>query len=379
MTRTDQHFGQHVHQHLEQHVEPAAPSLPFHRLAHAVPQRRRWWRPVVAVGVAALVYVAMFLALMILLLLAGEIWPAFATSPELDDPLSAADQIGTLGVIALMIPAVVIGTMAGYGRAGIVHSVLGRVRWTLLGRVAIVVLPLYVLLNTGSMLLLRREEVAVPPLEPSVLIAFLAILVLSPLQSAGEEYAFRALPMQMLGTWMRTPVLGILLPVPLFVLGHGYDWVGQIDIAAFALAMGMLAWKTGGLELPILLHAANNLTLYVVAPLIPSVMEQGAVHPAMLLQSTVPMLLITAAIWWWCSRREGLGLWEPQRSVAARAPGAGTDPQQRGQGHDDPALRCHDDSSQQERGPGAPYSGPSSRPERPGEGGAPSRLVLSRR
>lgn len=318
MTTTDQY----LERHLAQQVEPAAPSLPFHRLAHAVPQRRRWWRPLVAVGVAALVYVAMFLALMTLLLLTGEIWPAFATSPELDDPLSAADQIGTLGLIALMIPAVVIGTMAGYGRAGIVHSVLGRFRWRLLGRVAIVVLPLYVLLNTGSMLLLRREEIAAPPVDLSVVIAFLAILVLTPLQSAGEEYAFRALPMQMLGTWMRTPALGILLPVPLFVLGHGYDWVGQIDIVAFALAMGMLAWKTGGLELPILLHAANNLTLYVVAPLIPSVMEQGAVHPAMLLQSTVPMLLITAAIWWWYSRREGLGLWEPQRgsggSEAAR-------------------------------------------------------------
>lgn len=318
MTRTDQHLDQH----LDQHVEPAVPSLSFHRLAHAVPQRRRWWRPLRVVVVAALVYVATGLVLLTLLLLAGEIRPEFAATPELDDPLSAADQLSTLGLVALMIPAVVIGTMAGYGRAGIVHSVLGRVRWALLGRVAIVVLPLYVLFNTGSMLLLRREEIAMPPLDLSVVVAFLVILVLTPLQSAGEEYAFRALPMQMLGTWMRAPVLGILLPVPFFVLGHGYDWVGQIDIVAFALAMGMLAWKTGGLELPILLHAANNLTLFVVAPLIPSVMEQGAVHPAMLLQSTVPMLLITAAIWWWYSRREGLGLWEPQRgsggSEAAR-------------------------------------------------------------
>src|SRR5699024_4405413 len=83
----------------------------------------------------------------------------------------------------------------------------------------------------------EREAIVVPPLGAGVLLAWLLALVLSPLQCAGEEFVFRALPMQMLGTWLRRPVLGILLPVPLFMLGHGYSWLGQVDIAVFAVVM----------------------------------------------------------------------------------------------------------------------------------------------
>src|SRR5699024_12010593 len=86
------------------------------------------------------------------------------------------------------------------------------------------------------------------PLGAGVLLAWLLALVLSPLQCAGEEIVFRALPMQMLGTWLRRPVLGILLPVPLFMLGPGYSWLGQVAIAVFAVVVGPLAAQTGALE-----------------------------------------------------------------------------------------------------------------------------------
>jgi hypothetical protein len=36
--------------------------------------------------------------------------------------------------------------------------------------------------------------------------------------------------------------------VPLFVLGHGYDLLGQIGVGLFAVAAGWLTWRTGGLE-----------------------------------------------------------------------------------------------------------------------------------
>ena len=108
--------------------------------------------------------------------------------------------------------------------------------------------------------------------------------------------------MQMLGTWLRWPLIGILVPVPLFVLGHGYSWLGQIDMAVFALAMGLLAWKTGGLEIPILLHAANNWTLFAIAPLIPGFTEQGEVELMGFVLAMVPMVLLSAGIWWWYSQ-----------------------------------------------------------------------------
>ncbi len=291
----------------------SSPAQPYHRSAHAIPHRHYWWRPLVTIAVAGIVWIAMNLHVMVPLMIIGEVWPALATSPSLTDPLNPADQFLGLGMLALLVPAVLVGTLVGYGRAGIALSVLGRFRWGLMGRAALVVVPVYVLLNMGANLILEREAVVVPPLEAGVVLAWLVALVLAPLQSAGEEFAFRALPMQALGTWLRWPIVGILVPVPLFMVGHGYNWVGQIDIAAFAIVMGLLAWKTGGLEIPILLHAANNWTLFAISPLIPGFTEQGEVGLLGLALAMVPMLLLSAGIWWWYSRRVGLGMWEPQR------------------------------------------------------------------
>lgn len=295
------------------HDLSALPPRTYSRAALGIPHRRYWWRPLVTLVVAALVFVVMNVQMMLPLLLASVVIPSFAPSPSLMDPLNPLDQILGLGMLALLIPAVLVGSLAGYGRAGIALSVLGRFRWGLMGRAALVVVPVYLLINGVLNLILEREAIVVPELGAGVILAWLVAIVLAPLQSAGEEFAFRALPMQMLGTWLRWPLIGILLPVPLFVLGHEYNWVGQIDIAVFAIVMGLLAWKTGGLEIPILLHAANNWTLFAIAPLIPGFTEQGEVPLYGLALAMGPMLLLSAGIWWWFSRREGLGIWEPLR------------------------------------------------------------------
>ncbi|MGO1927062.1 MAG: CPBP family intramembrane glutamic endopeptidase, partial [Brachybacterium tyrofermentans] len=67
------------------------------------------------------------------------------------------------------------------------------------------------------------------------------------------------------------------------------------------------------LEIPILLHTANNWTLFAISPLIPGFTEQGEVGFLGLALALAPMLGLSAGIWWWYSRRAGLGLWEPQR------------------------------------------------------------------
>ena len=295
---------------------PGAPAVPFHRLARALPHRRWWWRSLVAVTVAGAAYLVMVLQLIVLGLVISAIVPGTDPSAELSDPLNPMDQLLMLGMLALMLPALLIGTLAGYGRAGIAHSVRGRFRWGLAGRAATVILPVYLVVNVGVNLLIGAEQIVVPELTAGVLLAWAITLVLVPLQSAGEEYVFRVLPMQALGTWLRTPLLGIALPIPLFVLGHGYAPLGQVDIAVFALCMGLLAWKTGGIEIPVLLHVANNGTLFALGPLMPGLLEQGEVTISGFVLAVVPMLACTAGVWWWVSRREGLRLLEPVRGTA---------------------------------------------------------------
>lgn len=286
--------------------------LPYHRLSHGHIGMARWWRPLSTLGIAAGLYVATFLAVIVFSVVAAFIVPgAWAPSEMLDDPRSPADMMFGLGVIALMLPAAVFGSRWGAGLRGAIHSVAGRVRWRMLYRAAVVVFPFYAAVHLISFLVSPPDDFAWPSPDLRTVAVFLIILLLVPLQCAGEEYAFRGLPQQMFGTWLRSPVWGILLPVPLLMLGHGYDWVGQIDIAVFAICAGFLVWKSGGLELAIVIHTANNLILFLLAPFSASSLEQGAVPPAVLLLSLPCTLGVTAGLTWWVSRSQGLAWFEP--------------------------------------------------------------------
>ena len=222
-----------------------------------------------------------------------------------------------LGMIALMIPAVVLGPRWGAGLRGAIHSVAGGVRWRLLFHAAAVVFPFYAAVHLISFLVSPPEDFAWPSADLRTAAVFVIILLLVPLQCAGEEYAFRGLPQQMLGTWLRSPFWGILLPVPLFMIGHGYDWVGQVDVAVFAICVGFLVWKSGGLELAIVVHIGNNLILFLLAPFSATSLEQGAVPPSVLLLSLPCTLVVTAGLSWWVSRTHGLSWFEPVRQVRA--------------------------------------------------------------
>ena len=91
------------------------------------------------------------------------------------------------------------------------------------------------------------------------------ILLLTPLQAAGEEYCFRGYLTQAFGG----PASGrrasaVLVPALLFGLAHG---IGQsppvfFDRFAFGLVAGILVIRTGGLEAGIAMHVLNNLLAF---------------------------------------------------------------------------------------------------------------------
>ena len=91
------------------------------------------------------------------------------------------------------------------------------------------------------------------------------MLLLVPVQCYAEELAYRGFMMQMLGRWLRTPWLPIVLPAVLFMLSHAYDPWGQSTILAMGIYAGFLCWYTGGLEASISLHVANNVILMLLS------------------------------------------------------------------------------------------------------------------
>lgn len=297
-------------------------AVPYHRLARLDRRSARWWTPLSTLGVAVGLYVAM----LGLLLIVSVIWALLPGMPRpsawFDDPLNPLDWLIMLGPLAMMLPAVLLGVRWGGRRRGTIHSVAGRFRWGLMLRAAVVVVPVYVVVLGGWQLLSPPADRAQPELDGRLLLIAAIVLLLGPLQCAAEEYVFRGLPQQLLGTWLRSPAWGILLPVPLFVLGHGYDWAGQVAIGAFAVATGFLVWKTGGLELAILLHTANNMVLFAFAPSSPSSLQQGAIDPLWLLVDLPLVFGVTLGLCLWVSRRHGLRFLEPLRSSPAAPPPA---------------------------------------------------------
>jgi len=253
---------------------PAAPRvLPYHRLYRAQPDYR-WWRPLVAVAVAAgaILVTNVSLTLMLLPTLVAEHGVEALADPSL---LARAAQLDTgaplnllilLGSIALWSPCVLLGLMAaGIRPIGLVHSVEGRIRWRWLLAClwpAAVVVAVSVLGGSVAVPVLLGERLDAPSTPPvTLLLSLLVIVLVVPLQSAAEEYVFRGLLMQTLGSWIAFPLVALIVPTALFTFGHLYDVWGLIDVAVFGLVSAWLAWRTGGLEAGIALHTMNNVIL----------------------------------------------------------------------------------------------------------------------
>lgn len=253
-------------------VDAVIGGLAFHRLNFA---RRRsgWWTPLVTGILGLAIYLGFLVFVMVV------IGIALFRDPERLDDLARLGQSGgvdmgdplmvaiLLGTIALMLPGYILASLIVNGRrVGLVSSAAGRLRWRwmlLCGALAVgvsAVLTVVGLLLPGGM-----EEPATGGPAPTWPITLVVVLLLVPVQAAAEEYIFRGYLMQSIGRWLRHPAFAILLPVPLFVLGHGYDLLGQIGVGLFAVAAGWLTWRTGGLEAAIALHVVNNLSAFLLS------------------------------------------------------------------------------------------------------------------
>lgn len=300
-------------------LEPPQP-LAYHRMARIEWRVAQWWRPLATLGVALTLALLAFIAwIIVAFALTAAGWKL---SKNFDDATRPADLLVMLGPLATLVPIAVTASWWGAGRRSSIHSVTGRFRWALFVRASRVVVPLYAVLLLAPPLLFGRDDMTVPHLSGSLIACYVFIIVLTPLQCAGEEYIFRGLGMQAFGTWLKSPLWGIVIPTPLFMLGHGYDWVGQIDIACFAVCMGALAWKSGGLELPVLVHMSNNTFSFLLAPFVPGALAQGEVDPWSLSLSLPLLFAVTVGLWVWVSRRYGLSWRQP----VMRRPGPQTEP-----------------------------------------------------
>jgi membrane protease YdiL (CAAX protease family) len=316
----------------EQAPEPSAdlspaPSadLPYHRLAHLRPEWARWFRPLLtalAAGVAQIVFAYLVLVgtVTVLAILPGV--DPLAIGRSQGDPASPLSVFVALALGAFAVPAALLGVrIGGWRPVRTLWSVAGRVRRDMLAWGAVRMLPVLALAAIAGMLVGTGPAQLVPRGSDGAIVGVLVLTVLlAPLRAVGEELVFRGIGQQAIGTWLRSPFWAIVLPVPLSLIGRGFgaDAGALAGAALISLCSGILAWKSGGLELPILLQLGTFGLTALLAPFgAPVFPGQGA----SIAPWGIAVFLLTVLLCDAIDRRHGLRMGEGlARSADAPAP-----------------------------------------------------------
>jgi membrane protease YdiL (CAAX protease family) len=241
--------------------------LRYHELLRLAP-RTGWWVLLGVVAVVLLVLVGQVLALLpVAIAYAARGYDAEQVTDRLSgDPATPGFLLSVNAGWLLAIVAVLLVVRLVHGLGfGWATSVVARFRWRwflVCAALALVALLATVLV---SMLVPADDGVggSINSFTSETRDYLLVILLLTPFQAAGEEYAFRGYLMQAIGSmrWRKVATYAaVLVSALVFALAHG---LGQgapvfIDRFAFGIVAAVLVIRTGGLEAGIAMHVLNN-------------------------------------------------------------------------------------------------------------------------
>ncbi|WP_435202687.1 CPBP family intramembrane glutamic endopeptidase [Janibacter sp. GS2] len=273
----------------------------------------RWWRPLLALATGTATFVVLALTLTLVWAVLDPSMLDSAADPAGVDLIAPIPMLMGNLMLAALIPAAIVATRVGHWRpVGALFSVTGRIRWRWLGRAMLVTTLIWGSWLVAMWFIDGGEAGERPQHWPWLLVI---TLLTTPLQSAGEEVAFRGALMQGVGAWIRRPVLalvvGTVLSAALFALAHTSldPWI-LLDLGTLAVAACYLTWRTGGLEAAIALHVVNNLVLILMLTLL------GGLEGAYVTEGTTSTFgaagisavstLVMMAILLWQARRVGV-------------------------------------------------------------------------
>lgn len=326
-------YAQSLHPHPGYAMQPSAPrkpallpaALPMSGRSFAMafqPLERRVGRWFLAWAIAlGFFFVGQLISIALMMPGIG----AFIETIDLTDPPTDQTQLGLdfiesvvgtpLGMAAVnmawavMIPGAIVA-MAAFGKhaAGYAMSVAASWRWSVVARSALVIVPIFALYIGLTLWMDPTIEWQWNPNWGLVI----AVLLTTPLQSAGEEFTFRGLLPQMMGGWRvhrYVPALVMLPPVLLVIVLQPATWplsllalvaaaigpwvltgrlgnavwtgvatgllfgamhthpsfAATLQLALVGFTCSMLTYRTGGLEAASVLHASNN--VFIMVPL----------------------------------------------------------------------------------------------------------------
>jgi membrane protease YdiL (CAAX protease family) len=224
----------------------------------------RWFRPIIT-GVLFIVFNFIFQVVLILALsfASGD---GFTRILEISsggydsfDVHTALGVLVTLGSAAVMIPALALANRISGGRTFRSYS-SSRGGWDyqLFFRcLAIALIVIAVPVAVYYIFVYGRVNPVMFTLPGIILLT-----ILGPMQCIAEEYAFRGILMQTVGSWIKFPPLAIVLSAAVFASMHPYNKIGVAEIFISGCIFGFVAWRGHGIEVSSALHIANNMAIF---------------------------------------------------------------------------------------------------------------------
>ena len=65
--------------------------------------------------------------------------------------------------------------------------------------------------------------------------------------------------MQTVGSWIRVPIVVIVIQAIIFAYLHSYNLITLLSIVCTGIIFGLIAWYSKGLEISTAMHSANNI------------------------------------------------------------------------------------------------------------------------
>ncbi len=280
-------------------------------------RRRGWWRPLVALLVVVVGFPLVNLTLSVGAWALDEAFPQLAGGRMVTPAAMLALNLswGSCILISLGVQRLL------YGPSRDLHSVMGRFRWSLLGRAAIIVVPVWLVVGVLNLVFVELEA---PALVDWLLAA--VVLLTTPLQATGEEYLFRGLLNRGFASWSGRRravgvVVGLVLSSALFMLAHfAFQPMMLLYYFTFGASLAVIAWRTGGIEVPALVHSVHNVVLmaagtFMVGDGADGLATRGEVEVGLEMLPYIGLMVAAAAVTWIITKRRPV-----QRTVPAEEP-----------------------------------------------------------
>ncbi|CAL9569374.1 hypothetical protein SUDANB121_04827 [Nocardiopsis dassonvillei] len=303
---------------------PVPAGVPYHRVLAG--EKRRVWRGILAI-VLLVVGMLLFSTVLTFLAVAVDALTGRADPASGEFELTPLLNASGLLAMALLTPWSMLIQRWLYGvRGASLHSVLACFRSEPFTRSLLVIGPVWVVYMTLFSFATPFEEGVWSTTD--LFLSFGIIMLLVPLQAAGEEYGFRGLIFRVAGSWSRGPraalVIGTTVSSLVFMAAHfaADPWL-NLYYFTFGATLALITWRTGGLEVAVVIHAVNNTLAFLISVIIHSDLAAGfdrsaGVGSAIMLVPCGLLIAVTAVVWL-RTRRTGPAL-TPGGAEAAAEP-----------------------------------------------------------